>query len=310
MKEPVLVVMAAGMGSRYGGLKQIDPVGDNGEIIIDFSLYDAMRAGFKKVVFLIKHEIEADFKETVGHRMEKFMDVQYAFQELNKLPAGFSVPEGRKKPWGTAHAVLCCRDAIGDAPFAVINADDYYGSQAFQLIYDYLVKMDDPQSGHYAMVGYTLENTLTENGHVARGVCTVSSEGLLLDVHERTHIEKRGDGAAYTEDDCKTWVSLPAESIVSMNLWGFSPAILGELDRHFPDFLKNEVVTNPLKAEYFLPSVVNAQLAAKTASVRVLHTPDRWYGVTYRQDKPTVMEAVRRMKREGLYPKTLWEERK
>ena len=308
-KEPVLVVMAAGMGSRYGGLKQIDPVGDNGEIIIDFSLYDAVLAGFHKVVFLIKKDIEADFREVVGNRMSKFMDVKYAYQELDALPEGFSVPAGRKKPWGTAHAVLCCRDRI-DAPFAVINSDDYYGREAFRLIYRYLADLENPRSSHYAMVGYRLENTLTENGHVARGVCTVSPEGFLTEIRERTHIEKRGDGAAYTEDGGKTWFPIPRGSIVSMNLWGFSEAVLDEIARGFPVFLKNEAARNPEKAEYFLPSVVDAQLKAGTADVRVLRTPDRWYGVTYRKDKPGVVEAMRRLKRAGFYPAELWKEKK
>lgn len=307
MKEPVLVVMAAGMGSRYGGLKQIDPVGDNGEIIIDFSLYDAVLAGFKKVVFLIKKEIDADFREVIGNRMAKHMDVKYAYQEVDALPEGFRVPEGRKKPWGTAHAVLCCRSQI-DAPFAVINADDYYGREAFRLVYRYLRELEDPHGGHYAMVGYRLENTLTENGHVARGVCTVSPEGFLTDIRERTHIEKRGDGAAYTEDDGKTWFPIPRGSTVSMNLWGFSEAILDEIARGFPAFLQTEAARNPEKAEYFLPSVVNAQLKNGTADVRVLHTPDRWYGVTYRKDKPAVTEALRKLRREGIYPARLWGE--
>lgn len=309
MKEPVLVVMAAGMGSRYGGLKQIDPVGDNGEIIIDFSLYDAVHAGFKKVVFLIKRNIEADFKEIIGNRMSKIVDVRYAYQELDALPKGCAVPAVRKKPWGTAHAVLCCRDQI-DAPFAVINSDDYYGREAFRLIYDYLKHMEDPISPHYAMIGYQLENTLTENGHVARGVCSVSPNGYLSDIHERTHIEKRNSGAAYTEDDGKTWVMIPKGSTVSMNLWGFSEAILGEIESGFSDFWKNEVSVNPEKAEYFLPSVVDAQLKAGTADVRVLHTPDRWYGVTYRKDKPVVVEAMRRLKAKGFYPANLWGETK
>lgn len=309
MQEPVLVVMAAGLGSRYGGLKQIDPVGDNGEIIIDFSLYDAVRAGFKKVVFLIKKDLEAEFREVIGNRMEPFMEVRYGFQELDALPAGYRVPETRKKPWGTAHAVYCCRGAI-DAPFAVINADDYYGREAFRLIYDYLLHMTDPGSPHYAMVGYTLENTLTENGHVARGVCTVSPEGFLTEIHERTHIEKRDGGAAYTEDDGKTWTKIPQGSIVSMNLWGFSEAVLDAIGRGFPAFLDGDAAKNPEKAEYFLPSVVDSQLRAGTADVRVLHTPDRWYGVTYRQDKPVVVEAMRKLKAEGYYPPKLWEAKK
>lgn len=309
MKEPVLVVMAAGLGSRYGGLKQIDPVGDNGEIIIDFSLYDAMHAGFKKVVFLIKKDIEDEFREVIGDRISKFMDVKYAYQELDALPEGFSVPDGRKKPWGTAHAVLCCRDVI-DAPFAVINADDYYGREAFRLIYDYLVQMQDLTSRSYAMVGYILENTLTENGHVARGVCTVSQEGYLKDIHERVHIEKRDGKAEYTEDDGSTWAEIPQGSTVSMNLWGFSPVMLEEIASRFPHFLQHDAVQNPQKAEYFLPFVVDAQLKAGTADVKVLKTPDRWYGVTYREDKPVVVEAIRKLRKQGFYPAHLWEDQK
>lgn len=224
MKKPVLVIMAAGMGSRYDGLKQIDPVDEQGHIIMDFSIYDAKRAGFEKVIFIIKKENEEDFKEAVGLRMEEIMEVEYVYQDLDNLPEGYKLPEGRVKPWGTAHAVLSCIDAV-DGPFAVINADDYYGSHAFQVIYDYLSTHEDDEKYRYTMVGYLLKNTLTDNGHVARGVCDMNEDGELIGIHERTRIEKRDGGAAYTEDDGETWVSLDVDSIVSMNMWGFSAKI-------------------------------------------------------------------------------------
>lgn len=303
MKEPVLVIMAAGMGSRYGGLKQIDPVDEHGNLIIDFSIYDALKAGFKKVVFIIKHEIEADFREVIGDRISAYVDTEYVYQEVDALPAGFSVPEGRVKPWGTAHAVLCCKGVV-DAPFAVINADDYYGSHAFQMIYDYLCQAQDDEKYRYAMVGYILENTLTENGHVARGVCT-TEDGFLTDIHERTRIEKRPGGPAYTEDG-ETWVDIPQGSIVSMNLWGFSESILGELEQRFAGFLEENLPANPVKCEYFLPSVVDSLLKEGKATVRVLPSQDKWYGVTYRPDHEIVVEAVKQFKRDGLYPEILW----
>ncbi len=303
MKEPVLVIMAAGMGSRYGGLKQIDPVDEHGNLIIDFSIYDALKAGFKKVVFIIKHEIEADFREVIGDRISAYVDTEYVYQEVDALPAGFSVPEGRVKPWGTAHAVLCCKGVV-NAPFAVINADDYYGSHAFQMIYDYLCQARDDEKYRYAMVGYILENTLTENGHVARGVCT-TEDGFLTDIHERTRIEKRPGGPAYTEDG-ETWVDIPQGSIVSMNLWGFSESILGELEQRFAGFLEENLPANPVKCEYFLPSVVDSLLKEGKATVRVLPSQDKWYGVTYRPDHEIVVEAVKQFKRDGLYPEILW----
>lgn len=307
MHEPVLVVMAAGMGSRYGGLKQIDPIGENGEIIIDFSLFDALRAGFKKVVFVIKRELEADFRQVIGDRMSRHMEVAYAYQNLSDVPDGYSIPSGRTKPWGTGHAIRACREII-DAPFAVINADDYYGAQAFSLLYDFLKNADDDTLYRYAMVGYVLENTLTEHGHVARGVCTLTGDGLLETINERVRIEKHGDKSEYTEDDGKSWVEIPRGSTVSMNLWGFSPSILKELDAQFPAFLENDVVKNPEKAEFFLPSVVDRLVEGGKATVRVLKSPDRWYGVTYREDKPVVVEALAKMRTDGAYPNHLWEE--
>ena len=236
MKKPVLVIMAAGMGSRYGGLKQIDPVDEQGDIIMDFSIYDAVRAGFEKVVFIIKKENETDFKEAIGNRISQHVKTAYVFQELTNLPEGFSVPEGRVKPFGTGHAVLSCIDEI-DGPFAVINADDYYGAHAFQEIYDYLTSHSDDEKYRYCMVGYRLGNTLTDNGHVARGVCSADENGYLTDICERTRIEKKGDGAAYTEDDGETWVEIPMDAVVSMNMWGFSNSMLRELKDRFPKFL-------------------------------------------------------------------------
>ena len=307
-KKPALVVMAAGMGSRYGGLKQIDPVDEYGNIIMDFSIFEAKEAGFEKVVFIIKKAIEKEFKENVGKRMERRVQVEYVYQELDKVPEGFEVPEERVKPWGTGHAILCCKDVVNE-PFAVINADDYYGKQAFQEIYNQLTSQGDDERYQYAMVGYELVNTMTDHGHVARGVCATDDQGRLVDIHERTRIEKRGDHGAYTEDDGATWVTLPGDTVVSMNLWGFTPSILEELDRRFASFLDREVPSNPLKCEYFLPFVVDELLKEDKAQVKVLKSKDRWYGVTYKEDKETVVQAIRRMKEQGLYPEKLWEDR-
>lgn len=297
--------MAAGMGSRYGGLKQIDPVDEQGHIIMDFSLYDAVKAGFEKVVFVIKKENEADFREVIGNRIEKLLDVAYVYQDINNIPAAFEVPAGRTKPWGTGHAVLCCEEAV-DGPFAVINADDYYGQSAFKQIYDYLAENEDDGKYQYAMVGYILENTLTENGHVARGVCETDGNGHLTGITERTHTEKRADDTAYTEDEGKTWHVIPAGSTVSMNLWGFSASILKELADGFVPFLTDGLAANPLKCEYFLPNLVGSLVKEGKADVTVLKSYDRWYGVTYKEDKQTVVDAIQRMKQEGIYPEKLW----
>ena len=281
MEQPVLVVMAAGMGSRYGGLKQIDPVDKEGHIIMDFSVYDAVKAGFKKVIFIIKKENEADFKAAIGDRLSKHLDVTYVFQDLKNLPEGYEVPEGRVKPWGTGHAVLSCIDEI-DGPFAVINADDYYGANAFRMAYDFLTQNQDEDGIYrYMMVGYKLENTLTENGHVARGVCVTDEEGHLQKIHERTHIERHEGSVAYTEDEGKTWTALPQDSTVSMNMWGFSESILKELKARFPKFLEENLPVNPMKCEYFLPFVVDELLGENKATVKVLKSMDKWYGVTY-----------------------------
>lgn len=305
MQKPVLVIMAAGMGSRYGGLKQIDPVDEQGHIIMDFSIFDAKRAGFEKVVFIIKKENEADFKEAIGNRIEKVMDVEYVFQDIHNIPQGFEIPEGRVKPWGTAHAVLSAIDAI-DGPFAVINADDYYGRDAFQKIYDYLSTHEDDDKYRYTMIGYQLENTLTENGYVSRGVCSMNDAGELVSVTERTRIEKKGDGAAYTEDDGVTWTALPKDSIVSMNMWGFSASFLQEIKNGFEAFLEEGLKTNPMKCEYYLPAVVSNLLAEDKATVTVLASADKWYGITYKEDKPMVVAAIRNLKKSGLYPEKLW----
>lgn len=307
MKKPVLVIMAAGMGSRYGGLKQIDPVDDQGHIIMDFSMYDARRAGFEKVVFIIKKENEADFREAVGNRIEQYMEVAYAYQDLNNLPEGYSVPEGRVKPWGTAHAVLSSIDEV-DGPFAVINADDYYGVEAFQLIYDYLSTHADDEKYRYTMVGYQLKNTVTDNGHVARGVCEMNAQGELVEINERTQIEKHNGGIAYTEDGGETWTELAEDTVVSMNMWGFTRSILEEIRDGFPAFLDEGLEKNPMKCEYFLPSVVSDLLGEDKATVTVLTSKDKWYGVTYKEDKPVVVEAMKRMMENGTYPKHLWEE--
>lgn len=307
MKKPILVVMAAGMGSRYGGLKQMDPVGNYGQVIMDYSLFDARRAGFQTVVFVIKREIEQDFKRLIGNRVSKVMEVRYAFQELTDLPLGYEVPKDRTKPWGTSHAILAARNCI-DAPFAVVNADDYYGPEAFQQIYAYLMNHPDNDDVYeYAMVGYLLKNTVTENGYVSRGVCESNDQGYLESVTERTHIEKYGDGARYTEDDGATWTSLSGDTVVSMNLWGFTPSFLTEVEQRFSTFLEKALAENPLKGEYFLPSVVSELIAEQKARVKVLHSHDKWYGVTYKEDKPVVVEAISKMTREGRYPDQLWE---
>ena len=304
--KPILVVMAAGMGSRYGGLKQIDPVGPCGEAILDYSLYDARRAGFSTVVFIIKHEIEEDFKRTVGARAEQAgLEVRYAFQQLDILPEGFTVPEGRVKPWGTAHAVLSAAGCI-DAPFAVINADDYYGPTCFRLIFEYLSTHADGEQFAWAMVGFHLKNTVSENGSVSRGVCVTDAAGNLVSVTERTRIEPRDGAIAYTEDEGRTWVELPGDSLVSMNLWGFTPSFVTAAQQGFADFLRQNLPVNPLKCEYYLPSVVSAALADGRAQVRVLTSPDKWHGITYREDKPELVAALKAMTDAGTYPQGLW----
>ena len=285
-------------------MKQIDPVDEYGHIIVDFSIYDAYLAGFEEVIFVIKRENAEDFHNVIGNRIEKIMKVRYAFQELENLPEGFEVPAGRVKPWGTAHAILSCKDMI-DGPFAVINADDYYGREAFKQIYDYLSVHEDNEKYQYAMVGYQLKNTLTENGSVARGVCDIDGDGKLVSVTEHTTIVKRGENAAYTEDDGKSYTDLAGDTIVSMNLWGFSKGFLSEIAYGFRDFLQEGLQHNPLKCEYYLPSVVSRLLDSNKAEVKVLLTTEKWYGVTYREDKPMVMAAVKKLEENDFYPKQL-----
>ena len=304
-KKPVLVVLAAGMGSRYGGLKQIDPVGCQGEAILDYSLFDAHEAGFETAVIIIKEAIREDFMATVGKRLEKCpMEIRYAYQELDALPAGYSVPAGRVKPWGTCHAVLCAKDAIDGAPFGVINADDYYGKSAYKVLYNALSAANDGEKYDYCMVGYLLGNTVTDNGSVARGVCQ-SENGLLTQVIERTRIEKYAGGIHFTEDG-ENWTDVSADTIVSMNMWGFTPSFLNELEARFPNFLDTLAVKNPEKAEFFLPFAVESLLGENKATVKVLQSSDKWYGVTYAADKPTVVAALREKTAEGLYPDGLW----
>jgi len=307
MNKPILVVMAAGMGSRYGGSKQMDAVGQNGEAIIDYSIYDAIKAGFRKVIIITKKEIESKFKELVGNRISKHIEVKYAYQELDNLPKGYKVPEDRVKPWGTCQAVLSAKELI-DAPFAVINADDYYGPDAFKIMYEFLSNCQDTDKYNFAMVGYILGNTLTENGHVARGICTVDENGYLQDVTERTRIEKTEDGAKFTEDNENTWTKLSIDSIVSMNLWGFSQSFLEEAEKRFPSFLDTALKSNPLKGEYFLPGVVNNLLDEGKASIKVLKSSDKWYGVTYQADKEVVVNAILEKHKNGQYKTPLWGE--
>ena len=299
MKNPELVILAAGMGSRYGGLKQIDTVDDKGHIIIDFSIYDAIRAGFRDVTFIIKKEIEKDFREVMDKHLEgKGINVKYVFQELYKLPEGYEIPEGRVKPWGTAHALLCCLGTV-TAPFAVINADDYYGVDAFAKIYDYLKDLDE-NSTNYAMVGYRIKNTVTEQGTVSRGVCTYE-DGMLTEIVERTKIGVRPNGEIYFVEGDEEF-PLDPDTLVSMNLWGLTPAYLAECRDRFPAFLDKNVPVNPMKCEFLLPTVISDLLGEGKATVRVLDSKDKWHGVTYKEDKPGVVEAFKQLKANGVYP--------
>lgn len=302
MNKPTLVIMAAGLGSRFGGCKQITPVDDQGHVIIDYSIYDALRAGFERIVCVVKPEMEADFRAAIGDRIARAADLRYAYQTLDRLPEGFAVPAGREKPWGTAHAVRACRNVI-DGPFAVINADDFYGAGAFRALYDFLA--EPMAESENAMVGYRMRNTVTENGYVARGVCETAN-GFLTSITERTHIEKRGDHAAYTTDG-ETFIDLPGDTLVSMNFWGFRKRMMRAFDERFEDFVREILPKNPLKAEYFLPWVADKEMHAGLARVQVLPCEETWYGVTYREDLPRVQAAVADMKAKGVYPKKLWE---
>ena len=307
-KKPVLVVMAAGMGSRYGGLKQIDPVGSHGEAILDYSLYDAHEAGFETAVIIIKEAIRQDFMDTVGKRLEKCpMEIRYAYQEQDKmLPEGVTVPEIRgAKPWGTGHAVLCAAKEIDGAPFAVVNADDYYGKSAYKTIFNALSGAEDTDKAEFCMVGYHLGNTVTDHGSVARGVCDVDENGYLTNIVERLRIEKYENGIHFTEDG-ETWTDLTADTLVSMNMFGFTPSLLDALAAGFPEFLEKEVPQNPAKKEYLLPTIVNNLLHAGKARLKVLSSADKWYGVTYAADKPMVVAALKAMAAEGKYPDGLW----
>ena len=306
-KKPVLVVMAAGMGSRYGGLKQIDPVGSCGEAILDYSLYDAYEAGFRTAVIVIKEAIREDFMATVGKRLEKSpLEIRYAYQEIDKLPEGFAVPEGRAKPWGTAHAVLCAEEAVDAAPFAAINADDYYGKTAYQNLYRFLESAQDSDKYAYCMVAYNMGNTVTENGSVARGICQTNEDGFLTSVVERTQIEQYEGGIHYIGDDGVSWIDVAADTPVSMNMWGFTGSFMKELRAQFPAFLTEALANNPVKAEMYLPSVVSNLITADKATVKVLRTADKWYGVTYAADKPNVIAALQALTQQGLYPDGLW----
>ena len=305
-RNPVLVVMAAGMGSRYGGLKQIDPVGSHGEAILDYSLFDAYEAGFRTAVIIIKEAIREEFMETVGKRLEKCpMEIRYAYQELNALPAGFTVPEGRTKPWGTCHAVHCAAKQIGDGPFAVINADDYYGKSAYKVMFDYLCQATDGEKADFCMVGYELGKTVTEHGSVARGVCTIEN-GKLTAIHERTRIEKRDGGIFYTEDGGESWTELAPETTVSMNLLGFTHRFLEAIEARFPSFLAENLPINPQKCEFYLPMLVSELIQSGKADMTVLRSPDKWFGVTYAADKAMVQKAIANMTTAGDYPDGLW----
>ena len=303
-KKPTLVIMAAGMGSRYGGLKQMDKLGPAGEVIIDYSLYDAKRAGFEDVVCIIKHEIEDGFKEIMNKGAAKHMNIRYAYQDINAIPEGFSVPDGRVKPWGTGHAILAAKDLI-DGPFAVINADDYYGPGVYKTLYDYLLTAQDGEKYDYCMAGYKIENTLTENGSVARGVC-VAKDGYLERIDERTKVQLNDGKIQFTEDDGESWTTVEPGTVVSMNYFGFTPSILKELEEKFPDDLREIIEKNPLKGEFYIPIVTSELINEGKASVKVLPCNDKWFGVTYKEDRAVVVENIKRLTEEGLYPADLW----
>lgn len=314
MSSPALIVMAAGAGSRYGGLKQLDPVGPHGEFLMDYSAYDAAKAGFARLVFVIRKDIEDLFREKIGRRIERRIDTAYVFQSIEDLPAGLERPIGREKPWGTGHAVYCCRSVV-KSPFAVINADDYYGPSTFRVLRDFLDPAEHRGAGHgsedgqgetrhYCMVGFQLEKTLTENGPVSRGICSIDTEGCLREIHERTRIQGFGDGVRYTEDGT-TWVPIPANSTASMNAWGLTPDFFQDLEAGFPRFFR-ENRENILRAEYLLPAIVGDLVSARKARVTVLHSGEKWYGMTYREDAPIVRSAIADMVRRGTYPEALW----
>ena len=302
-KEPVLVVMAAGMGSRYGGLKQIDPVGSQGEAILDYSLYDAYRAGFRTAVIIIKEAIKKDFMETVGKRLQNCpLEIRYAYQELNMLPDGYTVPDGRTKPWGTTHAVLCAAEAIDGAPFVVLNADDYYGPNSFRVAFEAL--KNNTESDRCFMIGYEVGKTVSDHGSVTRGICQMDSHGYLKEIVECKNVEKYEGRIRIPYEG--GWMALDKETPVSMNMWGYTPAFLKEIEARFPAFLTNDVPKNPAKAEFFLPRTVSELLEEGKATVKVLRSDDKWYGVTYAADKPQVVAALKEMTEKGMYPDGLW----
>ncbi len=305
MPSPTLIVMAAGIGSRYGGLKQMDPVGPSGEIILDYSIYDALQSGFGHIVFVIRKDIETIFRDRVGKTIEKHCDTTYVIQSKEDVPEGFDLPPERSKPWGTGHAVYSCRNTV-DTPFAVINADDFYGRSSFYALSQYLSTAKDSDTRYnYCMVGYVLKNTLTEYGHVARGVCTVDDQAFLINVRERTHIERKAEKVFY-QDAGGAYIELPEESIVSLNMWGFTPSLFPELTQRFPTFLKKNS-DNILKAEFFLPDIVGDLITEQKARVKVLTTGERWFGVTYKEDKARVKRAIASLVKNGDYPTDLWE---
>jgi hypothetical protein len=305
VEKPVLVILAAGLGSRYGGLKQIDPVGANGELIIDYSIYDAAKAGFEKVIFIIKRDMEADFREIIGNRIKKYIEPVYAYQELDQLPDGYELPEGRTKPWGTTHALLAAKNLI-KGPITVINADDYYGPSAFKTIHDWLsTPRFDSGKLHFSMVGYRIENTVSEYGSVARGICE-SDGGFLSKITERTTVEKTPTGARFSEDGGRSWFDIPAGTLVSMNFWGLTEEFVTEAERDFPAFLDENIPVNPMKCEFLLPREIDRQIQSGRADVKVLKSADTWYGITYRKDREGVMRAIAAMHTSGLYPTPLW----
>lgn len=299
--KPTLVIMAAGMGSRFGGLKQLTPVGPNGQLLIDYSIYDAILSGFGKIVFVIKHEIEKDFKELLGNRIAAKYPVEYVYQELDKLPEGYTVPEGRTKPWGTGHAILCCRDAVSE-PFMVINADDFYGRESYRILAEFLANPPKTEKMQFAMSAYILENTLTENGYVSRGICSIDEQGKLQGLVERTHIQTVDGKPQFSEDDGKTWEPLPAGCAVSMNAWAFPAEMINHLEERFKVFLDTTAKANPIKSEFYLPLTVNDMMADGIAETTVLHSRDRWYGMTYAADKADVQQAIAAMTEQGTYP--------
>ncbi len=304
--KPALIIMAAGMGSRFGGLKQVTPLGPSGELIIDYSIHDAMEAGFERIVFVIKHEIEDVFKEFIGNRIEKIVQTDYVFQELAELPEGYSIPEGRVKPYGTAHAVWCCKDVV-KGPFMVINSDDYYGKDCFKHVYNFITKTTSDSVKHLAMAGYILENTLTENGSVSRGVVELGDNMLVKGIRELTKIELRDGQPMYTEDDGKTWEPLDRKSYVSMNCWGYPAGMFDLFDKYLKEFFETTVKANPLKGEFYLPIMADQMSKAGIADITVLPVSDKWFGVTYAEDKPKVMAALKNLADTGVYAQNLWD---